>query len=315
MRVACVVLVLCVTASCGTQDEGELEQETTGEPGLELVERQVWAVLDAQSLSSGVILSGGRALVAGRAGLLRFDKDRAEPLLIVGDTSLVLAAQPSSAPDDAYLVDQASGRVARYVGTGSGIHPKAWDCMHLAGLRGAARTRDGLVASLPGQEDQGLVVVSVSLPPESKNCELAAEPSAPLHLTGASLLVVDGEIILSPSDPTQPIMRSTARQSRHAFEELPASVPPAFREAGGERRLPQRAMPLMPTDSGYLRVVADITSDGRRFEFYDYELRHTKTSRIDAPIGFVAADRASQLLLGMRGRGSPELVLYGWAWN
>ncbi|MGQ0702015.1 MAG: hypothetical protein ACT4PM_02650 [Gemmatimonadales bacterium] len=72
------------------------------------------------------------------------------------------------------------------------------------------------------------------------------------------------------------------------------------------------ALPVVDLDQGYLQVLADLSSDKRRFSVFNDSGNIIRTRDVVAPIGIFTRD--ARRLLGMRFTDAPEIVEYGWRW-
>jgi hypothetical protein len=74
-------------------------------------------------------------------------------------------------------------------------------------------------------------------------------------------------------------------------------------------------LPIIALDSGYLQTFSDVKSDRRLLVRYAADGRIRRITRLDAPIGVVAADPDHDLLFAVRTVGTAELVRYKWTWR
>jgi len=73
------------------------------------------------------------------------------------------------------------------------------------------------------------------------------------------------------------------------------------------------SLPVLDLDRGYLQVLADLTSDSRRFVLFDDSGKITRARDLVAPMGIFTRD--GERLLGMHVMNAPEIVEYGWRWR
>lgn len=73
------------------------------------------------------------------------------------------------------------------------------------------------------------------------------------------------------------------------------------------------ALPPIDLGDSYLRVLADLTSDTRRFELYDGMGRFLRSRDLVFPIAFFSARNHN--LLGVRITDATEIVRYSWRWR
>jgi len=118
------------------------------------------------------------------------------------------------------------------------------------------------------------------------------------------------------------VLIGEARFPFRVFYKAPGVDPVALLEPSrtytrSERRHLQGWIALQPVhlDRGYLQVLADPTSDERRFELYDEIGTKLRESQLEVAMGMLDADTVTRTILALRDAGFPELVIYRWRWR
>lgn len=91
----------------------------------------------------------------------------------------------------------------------------------------------------------------------------------------------------------------------------------ALATAGVSDTSPRRdwaGMPLVPLDAGFLRTLADLTSDRRLLLLYDGSEHLVRVRSLDVPIGLHASLPSARLLLAVRRTNHAEVVVYERTW-
>lgn len=75
-----------------------------------------------------------------------------------------------------------------------------------------------------------------------------------------------------------------------------------------------RALPVFALDTVYVQTLADLTSNARLLVLYDRLGRIVRVRSVDAPMGLVATDAQTRLVVGARRIDHVEVVGYRWKW-
>jgi hypothetical protein len=67
-------------------------------------------------------------------------------------------------------------------------------------------------------------------------------------------------------------------------------------------------------DAGFIRTFADLDSDDRILTVANAHGKITRTTKLNAPIAFIASDPELQLLLAIRSLNGSDAILYNWHW-
>ena len=98
-------------------------------------------------------------------------------------------------------------------------------------------------------------------------------------------------------------------QLRIALRSIPAD-PPGDDGAAGL----WYGLPILPLDTGYLRVFADLRSDHRRLQWLNTDGVHHLLMELDDPIGFLDSDPVRRRLLALRAGNPTSITVYEWRW-
>src|SRR5690606_18416796 len=98
-------------------------------------------------------------------------------------------------------------------------------------------------------------------------------------------------------------------QLRIALRSIPAD-PPGDDGAAGL----WHGLPILPLDTGYLRVFADLRSDHRRLQWLNTDGVHHLLMELDDPIGFLDSDPVRRRLLALRAGNPTSITVYEWRW-
>ncbi len=152
---------------------------------------------------------------------------------------------------------------------------------------------------------------------DGDRCDIFAGPVWRCPFGMPSLAPSEGFLaVLGCPDPSSPLYGVSLLGDSLVVAPLEGSIPPGLASGAPDPDEPLWiGLPLLPLDDGFFRVFSDLRSDRRRLEVWKPSGGHWRTVHIEVPLGFFESNPHEQLLLGVRGSGLPELVLYEWKWE
>lgn len=271
-----------------------------------------WSISDPSDVVGGLVVDDSTAFIWTREGQMRMLRPGSAPVAIASPP-VELAFLDGSRRGRVTIISSRDGSLAAV----SAPHPRTSPHRRCVGLSHATSVlplRQQLIAVLPDQapsEQSRVVLFSLA----HGGCEqtdlvqlVCAKPPtiAPGHNFAG---------VLSCPGPRAPLLAVTVRGDSMQLAALRNSVP-SDTVATHFRLVPRWfPLPLLPLDSGFLQVLADVRSDTRRIELWDEAGRHIRTTVLHSPIGLFSSSPEHRLLLGMKGGDPFRLILYRWRWH
>lgn len=312
------IVVVAIAAACSdmapTSDFERDRDFVSGRVVLEQVAAWQWAI-EGGDLPVGALVRADSSAVVwtqeGRVYTVRPGSDAIEDLRPTGE---VITAWRGPPPAEGAIAVVHDGRLislddvngARRLGT-CPLLLRARDAVsHPAAgfLVVILSSAPDAMASMPER------VVLLKL--DGRNCYVASGVDSPCPMATLARHSVAG-VVVACLEIRRPLFKATVESAKLSLDSLHASGIRGLTETVGDSGPLWHGMPIMPINGGFLRVLADLRSDARRFEFWDGTGRHVRTSTATAPIGFGASEAERHLLFGMRGGSGVDLVLFKWS--
>lgn len=311
-----VVWVGCGLAlGCQVRDEGSAPAGEDLRPGLVLEEQRAWPLPSVIGWVGGFVRKDESVLIWSWDGRVDFFPAHSlgPETFPEGRVDLLVTDDGSLPPSNAMLgVSRRDGRLVDVFAADS-VVARSGPCDAFRRTSAVLATNGGFLVlgrerepvtggtsvtfvRLDGFGCHTLATVSLACPPRSVSLAPAKEPWYGLAAC---------------SDPEMPLLGVSLRGGRLEIDELPGSVPPATFSRAPEGESHWFGLPILRIEDGYLRVVADLRSDTRRFERWSDSGRHMATTVAEGALGLMASDQAGGRVLGMRSRVKyHELVLF-----
>jgi hypothetical protein len=210
------------------------------------------------------------------------------------------------------LVATEGGRLARL----DGGEVQAVACPARLGGVSFAPLAGGIVALYrddPSAQKVGVRLISFDQPACS-----STEVGAEVYSEVAPYVKTDreGDVVISFSDAGRPPLVLTLGPGHSRDQTLQTLMKwkgdPSLSRGRREKWV---AMPILPLDRGFLRVVADLRSATRRLEVYTEELEFSHSTEVVVPLGFSAVDHDSSIVVGAVGSTPGFITAFRWTWD
>lgn len=301
IRASIALLGMFGVACSGSADGDSYSGES------ELVLRTMWShpLPDSFFLDGAIVLDSLRALAwsAQTGQLLMVSDGGVSDVGDSGDVERPIGAHWDAQSRELFVCDGERRRIVTYDST---LSVKHFIPFRLTGrAQEAVFSRDKWYVGSRSEEGR-YEIAEISLtdtPPVILNSRADTNPHQRYLLAAHS----DG-FILTP-------MRGANGREIYRSDDALRTSQPEYREAVQNAPLTTVALRTVAIDSGFLGIMADLTSDKRVLQVLDQQGIVRRSSTVNAALGPLASDPRRRVLLMSRVTNSTEIVSYGWGWK